>query len=267
LNDGPPVLEARDLRYRHPGAPAALFDGLSLSVAAGSFVGLIGPNGSGKTTLLKLLAGLLRPGGGEVRLEGQSMATLPPRSRARRIATVLPESPLLFNFSVLEIVLMGRAPRLGLLGLERPEDFAAARAALCAVDLAGREDRPIQELSSGERQRALIARALAQEPRVLLLDEPTAFLDMKHALAIYEILDRLSREQGLTVMAVSHDLNLAARYASRLVLLHLGRRVADGSPGDVLTPDRIREVYETEAEVARDPASGAPLVLPRGSRR
>jgi len=262
-----PVLEAIGLRYRHPGAPSDLFDDLSIGLSTGGFVGLIGPNGSGKTTLVRLLGGLLRPAGGQVRLEGRPMSALPPRARACRIAVVLQESPLLFNFSVLEVVLMGRAPRLGLLGLEGPKDYAAARAALRDVDLQGREGRPIQELSSGERQRALIARALAQEPRVLLMDEPTAFLDMKHALAIYEILGRLSREQGLAVLAVSHDLNLAARHAGRLVLLHLGRLVADGPPDRVLTPERIREVYETEAEVARDPASGAPLVLPKGPRR
>ena len=262
-----PVLEALGLRYRHPGAPSDLFDGLSLGLSGGRFVGLIGPNGSGKTTLVRLLGGLLQPAAGEVRLEGRPMSALPPRARAQRIAVVLQESMLLFNFSVLEVVLMGRAPRLGFLGLEGPEDYAAARAALGDVDLLGREARPIQELSSGERQRALIARALAQEPRVLLMDEPTAFLDMKHALAIYEILGRLSREQGLLVLAVSHDLNLAARHAERLVLLHLGRLVADGPPDEVLTRERIREVYETEAEVARDPSSGTPLVLPKGPRR
>jgi iron complex transport system ATP-binding protein len=267
LSDAASILEARDLRFRHAGAPAALFDGLSLSIAGGSFVGLIGPNGSGKTTLLRLLAGLLRPDAGEIFLEGRPVEALPPRARARRVAVVVPESPLLFNFSVLEVVLMGRAPHLGLLGLERAEDFAVARAALRDVDLAGREDRPIQELSSGERQRALIARALAQEPRLLLLDEPTAYLDMKHALAIYEILGRLGRDLGLTVVAVSHDLNLAARHAGRLVLLHAGRKAADGAPAEVLTAERILEVYETEADVARDPGSGAPLVLPRASRR
>ncbi len=261
----PPALEARGVRYRHPGAPAPLFDGFSLAIPAGGFVGLIGPNGSGKTTLLKLLAGLLQAESGELRLEGRPMSDLPPRARARRIAVVLPEPPTLFNFSVLEIVLMGRAPHIGLLGLERPADFAVARAALRDMDLGGLEDRHLLELSSGERQRALIARALAQEPGVLLLDEPTAFLDLKHALGIYEILRRLNRDRGLTVLTVSHDLNLAARFVSRLLLLHHGRLWADGTPREVLRPDRIREVYETEADVTLDPATGAPLVLPRAA--
>ena len=259
-----PLLEARDLVFRHHGAASPLFDRLSLSFPAGAFAGVIGPNGSGKTTLLRLLAGLLRPEAGSVHLDGQPLQALPPRQRARSLAVVLQEPALLFNFSVLEIALMGRAPHLGLWGLERTDDYAAARRALDEVDLRGCEDRPVQELSSGERQRAFLARALAQEPRGLLLDEPTAFLDLKHALELYEILLRLNRSRGLTVVTVSHDLSLAARYASRLVLLDRGRIAADGPPGEVVTPGRLREVYGTEAEVLRDPATGAPVVLARG---
>ena len=259
-----PLLEARDLGFRHHAARAPLFDGLSLAIPAGTFTGVIGPNGSGKTTLLRLLAGLLRPAGGCVLLDGQNLADLPPRQRARSLAVVLQEPSLLFNFSVLEIALMGRAPHLGLFGLEQQDDFAAARRALAEVDLEGCADRPVQELSSGERQRAFLARALAQEPRGLLLDEPTAFLDLKHALELYEILKRLNRSRGLTVVTVSHDLSLAARYSGRLVLLDRGRIAADGPPDEVVTPQRLREVYGTEAEVLRDPATGAPVVLARG---
>jgi iron complex transport system ATP-binding protein len=263
---GVPVLEARAVSFRHHGAPSPLFDGLSVAIAGGSFSGVIGPNGSGKTTLLRLLGGLIAPAAGEVRLLGQPIVGFTPRERARRVAIVLPEPTILFNFSVLEVVLMGRAPHLGLFGLERPEDFAAARAALAVVDLEGRERRHLQELSSGERQRALIARALAQEPALLLLDEPTAFLDLKHAVEVYDVLRRLNRERGLTVVVVSHDLNLAGRYASRLILLSRGRAVADGTPDEVLTPERIGAVYETVADVVRDPKDGTPLVIPRSAR-
>jgi iron complex transport system ATP-binding protein len=272
LNDGPPVLgtpdpppalAARGLRFRHPGAPTPLFEDLSLSIGAGEFLGILGPNGSGKSTLLRLLCGILAPERGEVFLADRPLNTLRPRERARLVGIVLPESRILFNFSVLELVLMGRAPHLGLWGMERAADFAAAREALRTADLAGMEDRHLYELSSGERQRALIARALAQEPRILLLDEPTAFLDLRHALEIYEILRRLNHERGLTVVAVSHDLNLAARHASRLVLLHQGRVAAEGPPSSVLTPGTIRRVYETEADVMRDPSTGAPHVIPR----
>ena len=260
-----PVLEAGAVRFRHSGAAASLFDGLSLAIEPGTFVGIIGPNGSGKTTLLKLLGGILAPDAGGVRLEGRSLAAVPPRDRARRIAFVLPEAPLLFNFSVLEIVLMGRAPHLGLWGLEKPADYEAAREALRAVDLEACEGRPVHDLSSGERQRVMIARALAQETRLLLLDEPTAFLDLKHGLAIHEIVADLRRRRGLTVVVVSHDLHLAARHADRLVLLHHGRIVADGPPEAVLTPERLAPVYETAVEVLRDPTTGAPLVIPRGA--
>jgi iron complex transport system ATP-binding protein len=258
-----PLLAARDLRFRHPGATIDLFEGLGLDVAPGEMVGLIGPNGSGKTTLLKILSGILAPVRGDVALAGRPVRSIRPRERARIVALVPQESRVLFNFSVLEVVLMGRAPHLGLLGIERPADFAAARAALREMDLEGQEEKHLQSLSSGERQRALIARALAQEPRLLLLDEPTAFLDLKHRLQIHDILHRLNRAGGLTVVSVSHDLNLAARYGSRLILLHRGRVAADGPPASVLTPEIIRRVYETEVSVQTDPVAGAPYIIPR----
>jgi iron complex transport system ATP-binding protein len=256
------ALEARDVRFRHHGDATPLFDRLTLGVAPGEFVGIIGPNGSGKTTLLRLLSGVVLPDAGEVRLGERSLQTVPPRERARTLSVVFQETHVLFNFSVLEIVLMGRAPHVGPWGMERPEDYAAARTALRETDLGDLEDRHLQELSSGERQRALIARALTQEPRILLMDEPTAFLDLRHRLQVYEILVRLHRQRGLTVITTSHDLNLAARYGSRLVLLHRGRIVADGPPASVLTPGRIREVYGTETRVEADVVSGAPYVIP-----
>ena len=260
-----PILEARGISFRHPGAPAPLFTALAFAVAARERVGIIGPNGSGKSTLLRLLAGLLEPDAGSVLLEGAPLARLTPRERARRTAVVLPEAPLLFNFSVLEVVLMGRAPHLGLWGLERKPDYDAAHRALDDVGLGAFGDRPVHDLSSGERQRVMIARALAQEQRLLLLDEPTAFLDLKHGLAIHEILGDLRSRRGLTVVVVSHDLHLAARHADRLVLMHHGRIVAEGSPEVVLTPDRLAPVYETEVTVLRDPVTGSPLVIPRGA--
>ncbi len=262
---GGPILEARGIAFRHPGALAPLFTDLAFEVAPGECVAIIGPNGSGKSTLLKLLGGLLEPAAGTVALEGVNLARMTPRERARRTAVVLPEAPLLFNFSVLEVVLMGRAPHLGLWGLEGKADYDAAHRALEDVGLGAFGDRPVHDLSSGERQRVMIARALAQEPRLLLLDEPTAFLDLKHGLAIHEILAELRRGRGLTVVVVSHDLQLAARHADRLVLLQHGRIVADGPPEAVLTPERLAPVYETAVTVLRDPETGAPLVIPRGA--
>jgi iron complex transport system ATP-binding protein len=257
------TLEARSIVFRHAGNGAPLFDRLSFSVGPGEFVGLLGPNGAGKTTLLHLLAGLVSPQQGVIALSGQPLPAYRPRDRARLLATVPQESLLLFEFSVLEVVLMGRAPHLGALALEGPADLQAAREALAQVEIEPLADRPLSALSSGERQRALIARALAQRPRVLLLDEPTAFLDLKHRLQIYEILRRLGVESGLAVVAVSHDLNLAARYGTRLVILDRGRVVADGDPAALVTPDLLRDVYETEAMVGRDPATGAVFVVPR----
>ncbi len=256
------ILAAHGLVFTHASAPAPLFRGLSLSVSRGEFAGIIGPNGSGKTTLLMLLSGVVAPQAGEVILDGRPVRSIPPRERACRMAVVFQESRMLFDFTVLEIALMGRAPHLGPFSLERPEDFAAARAALHEMDLAGREEKRLQELSSGERQRALIARALAQQPRVVLMDEPTAFLDLRHRLQIYEILARLNRDKGLTVVTTSHDLNLAARYGSRLMVLDDGHLAADGPPETVLTPRLLREVYETEARIERDPVTGAPFVIP-----
>jgi ABC-type cobalamin/Fe3+-siderophores transport system ATPase subunit len=262
---GGAILEADGVTFAHPGAVVPLFSGLRLAVRAGECLGIVGPNGSGKTTLVRLLAGLLPPAGGRVLLEGRPISEVAPRERARRLAAVLPEAPLLFNFSVLEIALMGRAPHLGTWGLEGAADYDAARRALADVGLAGLEARAVHDLSSGERQRAILARALTQEPRILLLDEPTAFLDLKHGIAVYEILARLQRERDLTVVVVSHDLHLAARHAARLVLLHRGRIAADGSPAEVLTPAILGPVYETDVEVLRDPASGAPIVIPRSA--
>jgi iron complex transport system ATP-binding protein len=256
------ILAARNLLFRHHGARAPLFDGLSVAIQPGEFLVIIGPNGSGKTTLLKLLSGVHAPQGGDVTLQGRPIRAILPRERARSVAVVFQEARILFDFTVLEVALMGRAPHLGAWRLERTADFESARAALREMDLASQENAHLEELSSGERQRALIARALAQEPRVLLMDEPTAFLDLKHRLQIHEILIRLNRDRGLTVVTTSHDLNLAGRYGSRLVLLDRGRLVADGPPADVLTTALIRQVYETEARIVRDAESGAPFVVP-----
>jgi iron complex transport system ATP-binding protein len=236
--------------------------GLDLSVATGTITGILGPNGSGKTTLVRLASAALRPSVGRIVLFGSDLAALPARERARRVAVVPQDTHPVFEFTVEEIVRMGRAPHLGLLGIEGPGDRRIAREAMEVCEVIQLAARSFRAVSGGERQRVMLARALAQEARLLLLDEPTAFLDLKHRLAVYALLSRLHRENGLTVVVVSHDINLAARYCDRLVLLRCGAIAVDGTPAEVLRPDPIRSVYEVEVEVRTDPSSGRPFVIP-----
>jgi len=252
------AIEKLDFAYGR----APVLAGLDLSVAAGTITGILGPNGSGKTTLVRLASAALRPAAGRISVFGSDLSDLPSRERARRVAVVPQETHPVFEFTVEEIVRMGRAPHLGLLGLEAPRDRAIAHEAMERCEVTHVAARSFRALSGGERQRVMLARALAQEARLLLLDEPTAFLDLKHRLAVYTLLGRLHRENGLTVVVVSHDINLAARYCDRLVLLRCGAIAADGTPAQVLRPDPIRSVYEVEVEIGTDPSSGRPFVIP-----
>ena len=254
------AIEASGLSFSYRRAP--VFLGFDLRVETGTMTALLGPNGSGKTTFVRLAAGSLRPAAGRVSVFGDDVAKLHPRERARRLAVVPQESHPAFEATVLEMVLLGRFAHLGFLGLESDEDLAIARAALARTDASHLADRSFDALSGGERQRVLLARALAQQSRLLLLDEPTAFLDLQHRLEVHALLVDLVRRDGLTVLVVSHDLNLAARYADRLVLLRCGTIAADGSPEDVLRPESIREVYRVDVEIARDPMTGRPYVVP-----
>ena len=232
----------------------------SLEVHEGEILGIIGPNGSGKTSLLKLMAGLLHPQAGRLTLRGQDISTLDARALARQAAMVPQEHHVLFPFTVAEVVLMGRFVHQNGWGWESPEDLRIARAAIQVMDLEPLVDRTFQELSGGERQRTIIARALAQQAPILLLDEPTAFLDIKHQLEIYATLRGLNRDQGVTVILVSHDLNLASQYCHRLVLLHEGRVFHMGTPAEVLTVEHLRTVYGCEVIIDRHPIVGTPRI-------
>lgn len=255
-----PALTMERLAFAYRKTP--ILAGLDLSVAAGTITGLLGPNGSGKTTLVRLASAALRPAAGRITLFGSDLSALPDRERARRVAVVPQETHPVFEFTVEEVVRMGRAPHLGLLGLETPRDRKISRESMERCDVAHVGGRSFRALSGGERQRVMLARALAQEARLLLLDEPTAFLDLKHRLAVYALLGRLHRDSGLTVVVVSHDINLAARHCDRLVLLRCGAIAADGTPAEVLRPEPIRSVYEIDVEVRTDPSSGRPFVIP-----
>ena len=223
-------------------------DGVSLDVPAGQWVALIGPNGAGKTTLLRAIAGLV-PHAGGVTLHGSDAAALGRRERAQALA-VVPQDPLTPPWmTVAEYVLLGRTPHLGALARESGGDREIAARSLARLDLAGYGDRPLGTLSGGERQRVVVARALAQEASIVLLDEPTAALDVGHQQQALELLDTLRGERELTLVAAMHDLTLAAQYAERMVLLDNGRVVADGPPADVLTEDALARHYAANVRV------------------
>ncbi len=285
------LLRAADLTFGYD--EQDIIRGVSLDVADDGFVGIIGPNGSGKTTLLRLLAGTRVPRRGEVTLDGISLASMPRGAIARRMAVVPQETHLAFEYSVLEVVLMGRYPHLGAFAIEGPADLEAARAALKATGALHLEPRAFSTLSGGEKQRVIIASALAQitqavrqadatetppvllkadttecqtdGARVLLLDEPTAALDLKYQLGLAHLLRSLQQRHDLAVVVSTHDLNFAAGLCETLVMLQEGQVLAAGPVEEVLTPEGIRGLYDVDADVTRHPRSGRLTVTPLAS--
>ena len=256
------LLEARDLHFRHtPGGPEAV-NGASLAVTAGEVVGVIGPNAAGKSTLARICCGLLAPASGEVLLKDERLQSLTRRERARRVAFLPQQQPQDLAFTAREVALMGRAPHLGLWMLEGPQDLRKADAALAEADAIDLADRPISQLSGGERQRVFLARAFAQEAELLVLDEPTASLDLAHQVMLVNAL----RKRPGGALLILHDLALAGAACDRLILLLKGSIVAEGTPADVLRPDVLSKAYGTQVDVVPDPASGQPLVAPRITR-
>ncbi len=238
-----------------------------MEMPPGSFVGILGPNGSGKTTLLRVLAGVLRPSSGRVLLDGADLAGAPRRALARRMAVVPQETQLAFDYSVLEVVLMGRYSHLGTFEIEGPADFAIARDALAATDTLGLQNRAFDTLSGGEKQRVIIAAALAQisaadRDAVLLLDEPTVALDLAYQLELGTLLRDLQQRLPMAIAVSTHDLNFAASLCRTLVLLSQGEVLAAGLTADVLTPENIRLLYGVDAEVTRHPSTGRLVVVP-----
>ncbi len=239
---------------------------LDLGVRDGEMVALVGPNGSGKSTLLRVLGRVLKPRGGALLLDGRALRELPTRDVARELA-LLPQGPMLTDdLSVEELVWLGRSPHQGLLGLPAPADREAVAWALAETDLAALRSRSVLSLSGGERQRAWLAMALAQRPRVLLLDEPTTFLDLSHQIEVLDLIRHLNRQLGLTVVMVLHDLNQAARYTGRIVVLDDGDVYAEGPPAAVLTPGTLAEVFGVEGRVLPGP-DGVELVIVPLARR
>ena len=238
-----------------------VLSGVNLEVAPGSFLGIIGPNAAGKSTLLKIIDATLKPTKGVVYFKGEDLARVSRRDLARQMAVVPQETEVSFPFSVMEVVMMGRHPHLGRLQRESEHDYQIARSAMEKANCWHLKDRSILELSGGERQRVILARALAQEPSIILLDEPVAHLDLSAQLEVLTLLQEMNKKHGITVIAVLHDLNLAAQFSEQLIMLHQGKIFAAGLPEKVLTAENIRKVYQTEVLVIRHPVTGAPQIV------
>lgn len=232
-----------------------VLEGITLELAEGEVLALVGPNGSGKSTLLRNIAGILKPTAGSVYLDFKELRKFTPRELARLLGAVEQERHVGFDFTVRELVELGRLPHLGRLERLGPEDREAVRRAMALTHIEEFADRPISTLSGGERQRVFLAIALAQDPKALLLDEPTAHLDINYQLEIMEIIRERARA-GLTVIMALHDLNLAAQYADRMALLHRGRVLALGRPEEVLSPERIKEAFGVEVAITRNRRTG-----------
>ncbi len=263
----PPPLKLTDVTFgfgrKETAVQSPVLKNVSLTIAAGEVLGILGPNGSGKSTLLKILMRILVPQQGTIEWFGQPHDAFSQADIARRVAYVPQETQQAFPFTISEMVLMGRYPhhnRTWGLGWEGSQDRAVAMQAMRDLDVAHLGTRLITNVSGGERQRAVIARALAQEPEVLLLDEPTAFLDLHHQLDIARVIRRFNRERGLTVVLVSHDLNLASQYCDRLLLLREGEIVSMGTPEEVIARESLEPVYGCSVLVDRHPQSGRPRV-------
>jgi len=233
---------------------------ISFSVETGDFFIVIGPNGSGKTTLMKIIANIIKPRQGRLTVFGRPVETYSRKALARTVALVPQLAALDFPFTVTEIVLMGRSPHLGLLGWEQADDLEIAKRAIAFTGTGHLAHRKLNELSGGERQRVFIARAICQEPQIILLDEPTASLDLAHQIRIMDLMETLRAEKNITIVMVSHDVNLAAMYARRLLLLNQGRIVTLGSPREVLNYQILEEVYGCTLLVDESPVGRFPRV-------
>ena len=257
-------LVLRDVSAGYGGS--LVLSGFSLEVAAGEVVALVGPNGAGKSTALRVAAGLLRSSRGTVEVEGREVGAWKRNELARHLAVVLQVQATPPLVRVRDYVALGRSPYARFLGSETSHDWRVVDDALVTAGVASLAGRRLEALSGGERQRVILARALAQEPSVLLLDEPTSNLDLKYQEIVLSLARRLAAERGLSCLVVLHDITLAAQFADRVCLLQSGRQVAIGAPRDVLAADRLSTVYDTPLTVLKHPASGRPVIVHAGGR-
>lgn len=252
------LIKARDLSFAY--TDQLVLQDLTFEVAPGEFVSVIGPNGSGKTTLLKLLYGYLFPLRGDIYLGDMPLRKIARRELARRIGVVSQMPRFHFELTALELVLMGRSPYMGLLAFEGKEDFKVADEAMTLTNVLDFKARNILSLSGGELQRVLLARALAQQPEVMLLDEPTNYLDIKHQINICELLKKMNEDKGITIMSVFHDINLASYFSDRIMVMKEGKIHGVGSPDEVITEETLGVVYGCRVFVDENPLTGRPRV-------
>jgi iron complex transport system ATP-binding protein len=254
------LVEAKNLSFRY-GEDWVVRD-VTFTLEPGEFLGLLGPNGSGKSSLLRVLNGILRPQQGQVTFESREVSSWSRRRLAQGMAMVVQEIQLDFPFTVLELVLMGRYPHLGTLEFEGDRDLAIARQCMEHLEIDYLENRLVTQLSGGERQRALVARALCQQPRCLLMDEPTAFLDLRHQLDLFTLTRDLTARHGVGALVISHDINLAAQFCDRLLVMDRGHLAVQGTPEEVVRPEHLEAIYGCRLQVDRNPVSGKPRVTP-----
>jgi iron complex transport system ATP-binding protein len=255
------MLQLRDIHFTYPNQrPHETISGVTLDVRAGEMVALLGPNGSGKSTLLSIAIGALKPDSGDVLFDDEPIARFSRREIAQRMAIVAEQGAIRFPMTALEYVLAGRYAYATALGFDSPRDIEIAMQSLVAADAAQFARRRFNQLSSGERQRVALARSLAQQPRLLLLDEPTANADIAHQLSLLDLVHGLTRERGMGALIVTHEINLAAEFADRIALVKDGRLAACGATREVMTAETLSELFETPLFVDRHPLSGSPVV-------
>ncbi len=256
----PSLLKFNELSFSY--ADDEVLRQINLNLRAGEWMGVIGPNGSGKSTLIKLMGGLLKSSDDSILFRAKDIQSYSRAELAREIAWIPQETSTPFSFSAYEMVMMGRHPYLKAFRFESGEDHAICDRAMEITSTTEFKTRKFSELSGGEKQRILIASAIVQSPEIMLLDEPTASLDLKYQIQVLDILKSLNRERGITMVLAMHDLNLAAKYCHRLVLLKEGRIVCDGTPADVLQKDIIEDVYEVKVQILKSPMDGSLLIFP-----
>lgn len=255
------VFHTRSLQFSYTSVP--VLRDISIDVTSGGFIALVGPNGAGKSTLLRILAGLIRGYQGTVEFSGAPLSGFTASELAKHIAFVPQETHMVFPFTVGEIVMMGRLPhRTTGVFFDSPRDAERAVHAMALTDTIALSGKAFNALSGGERQRVVLASALAQDPEILLLDEPTVYLDLKHQIQFYDILERLNGERHITIISVTHDVNLAARYARRVIAMRAGTLVADGSPNEVFTPQHLYDIFEVNAVVFSRPDGHGNYIVP-----